>query len=126
MRTILVIDDDLVLCRLIEQILATNGFAVMTVNNGEEGLAATCDKRPDLVLCDINLGGMDGYEVLRRVRQDAATATTPVVLMSGHSAMAGFSLAMSLGADDFLAKPFSSGDLLATISNLIGSQHALH
>jgi len=119
MQTILVIDDDPVLCRLIEHMLQGRGFTVFTVESAQKALSLVQTQRPDLILSDIDLGGMDGCELLKQVRHDRATADIPFVLMSGRAALTGFSIAMGRGADDFLAKPFSSEELLGRLNAVL-------
>lgn len=115
MTTILLIEDNASMRRNIAQILEIEGYRVLIANNGLEGMKLLCAERPDLVLCDIMMPGMGGYEVLAQVRADTALASLPFVFLTAKGEMPDLRLGMSLGADDYLAKPVSSADLLKAV-----------
>jgi adenylate cyclase len=116
--TVLVVDDLPQNARLLDAVLAPRGYRVLTAESGEEALALLNDKSPDLVLLDIFMPGMDGYEVCRRIREQPATAFLPVVMItaSGDQEKRG---AIEAGADDFVTKPFDQAELLARIKSLV-------
>ena len=114
---ILVVDDTPANVRLLEAVLRPRGYEMLTASSGPEALAAVARDRPDLVLLDIVMPGMDGYEVCRRIRSGPATAFLPVVMItaSGHQEK---TRALEAGADDFVSKPFDKSELLARVASL--------
>jgi class 3 adenylate cyclase/CheY-like chemotaxis protein len=116
--TVLVVDDLPQNARLLDAVLAPRGYRVLTAESGEDALALLKDMSPDLVLLDIFMPGMDGYEVCRRIRQQPATEFLPVVMItaSGDQEKRG---AIEAGADDFVTKPFDQAELLARIKSLV-------
>ena len=115
MTTLLLIEDNASMRRNIAQILDIEGYRVLTANDGMEGMKLMRTERPDLVLCDIMMPGMGGYDVLAQVRADAALASLPFIFLTAKGEMPDLRLGMSLGADDYLAKPVSSADLLNAV-----------
>jgi adenylate cyclase len=115
---ILVVDDTPANVRLLEAVLGPRGYEMLTAGSGPEALEAVTTKRPDLVLLDIVMPGMDGYEVCRRLRATSAGAVLPVVMItaSGNEQKL---LALEAGADDFIAKPFDQAELLARVHSLL-------
>lgn len=115
MEKILVIDDDVEIVDMVEYMLTEDGYTVVGAETGEEGLQVASEFRPDLILCDIMMPGMDGYEILKRTRRDPEMATTPFVFITAKSAPEEHRTGMELGADDYLAKPFTEDELLAAV-----------
>jgi adenylate cyclase len=115
---ILVVDDTPANVRLLEAVLGPRGYEVLTAGSGPEALEAVTTKRPDLMLLDIVMPGMDGYEVCRRLRATPEGAVLPVVMItaSGNEQKL---LALEAGADDFIAKPFDQAELLARVHSLL-------
>ena len=110
---ILVVDDDLELQRLIAFTLRGAGYLVVEAGDGPAALAAFEQEKPDLVLLDVNLPRVNGFEVLRRIR--AGGARTPVMMLTVRAAEEDQVHGLDLGADDYLAKPFSPRTLLARV-----------
>jgi DNA-binding response OmpR family regulator len=110
---ILVVDDDLELQRLIAFALRQAGYLVLEAGDGPAALATFENERPDLVLLDVNLPRMNGFEVLRRLR--AGGAKTPVMMLTVRAGEEDQVRGLDLGADDYLAKPFSPRTLLARV-----------
>jgi DNA-binding response OmpR family regulator len=86
-----------------------------TASDGAAGLRLAVDRPPDLVLLDVNLPGMDGFEVCRHLRKDAATAATPVIMLTARIGESDRVAGLELGADDYITKPFSPKEALARI-----------
>ena len=117
MSKILVIDDESWLREMIRLALEQQGFEVLEASDSVEGSAKAREQWPDLILCDVNMGRADaGYTTLAKLREDAATAAIPFILMTGMADSAGMRHAMELGADDYLPKPFKVEELYAAVN----------
>jgi two-component system sensor histidine kinase/response regulator len=116
MGKILVIDDESWLREMIRLALERHGFEVLEAANSDDGTTKAREHLPDLIICDVNMDKADaGYNTLAKLREDAATATIPFILMTGLADASGMRHAMELGADDYLPKPFKVDELYATV-----------
>jgi len=115
MKRILVIDDEQWLREMVHMALAQKGFEVLEAENGAKGIELAQKTLPDLVLCDVNMEKVDGYGTLSSLRNEAATASIPFILMTGLADHAGMRHGMELGADDYLPKPFTIDALYAAV-----------
>jgi adenylate cyclase len=115
---ILVVDDLAPNVRLLEAVLSPKGFRVATASSGAEALDVLGKEHPDLVLLDILMPGMDGYEVCRRIREDPGTAFLPVIMITASGEEEKIR-AIESGADDFVNKPFDQAELLARVRSLV-------
>ncbi len=113
--TILVVEDDPIIREVSEATLGGEGYRVVSVQDGEEALEVLPRVRPDLILSDVRMPRCDGFELLRRVRRDRHHCSTPFVIMSAKAETSDQRMGMSLGADDYLTKPYMAADLLRTI-----------
>ncbi len=114
-HTILLIDDEEDFCGVITKSLARHGFDVQAASSGAEGLRRAAECLPDLILCDLVMPQMNGYEVLAALRQHERLAGIPIIFLTAQSEPAEVRQAMNLGADDYLTKPAGILDLLGTI-----------
>jgi adenylate cyclase len=115
---ILVVDDVARNVRLLQAVLEDAGFQVVAAGSGKEALSIVAQQPPDLILLDIRMPEIDGYEVCRRIRSDRATADLPIVMVTSAEDEERIR-ALQAGADDFVAKPFANDELLARVRSLI-------
>lgn len=115
MPSILVIDDEDVFRENTAYALRKRGFDTLEADNGRVGAELARSHLPDLVLCDVNMEQMNGYQMLETLRRDPITATIPFILMTGIGDTAAMRKGMDLGADDYLPKPFTAPQLLSAI-----------
>lgn len=114
--TILVVDDEPRIVRLVRSNLEPNGYKVLTAADGETGLRQAEMHDPDLIVLDIMLPGMDGWEVCRRVRE---FSTVPIIMLTAKGDESDKVKGLELGADDYLPKPFGIGELLARVKAVL-------
>jgi CheY-like chemotaxis protein len=116
MAKVLVIEDQEVLRESILNILNTRGFNAIGAEDGRRGLQLATEWVPDLILCDIRMPELDGYEVLSSLRQDPLTATIPFLFLTAETIQTVASKGKLLGANGYLLKPFTTAELLEAIS----------
>jgi putative two-component system response regulator len=116
---ILVVDDEQANRELLVRLLSSHGYLVESVSDGESALKALEEKRPDLVLLDVQLPGIGGFDVCRAIKQRPATRLTPVVLITGLHARQHRLKGIDVGADDFLSKPLDQQELIARVGSLV-------
>jgi DNA-binding response OmpR family regulator len=117
--TVLVADDDADILRFVEINLRLEGFQVVTARDGPDALAKAVAVRPDLILLDVQMPGIDGYTICARIRADAALAAVPVIIVTANYGSAEVEAARRAGADDFLVKPFLPAALLDMTKTLL-------
>jgi two-component system, OmpR family, alkaline phosphatase synthesis response regulator PhoP len=120
MKRILVIEDDTDIALSVKYNLEKEGsFTVAAAHDGEEGLRQALAAPPDLVVLDLNLPGMDGLDVCRRLRSEPATRSVPIIMLTARVDESDKVVGLELGADDYIAKPFSVKELLARVRAVI-------
>ena len=121
-KEILIIDDEEPVRRSVRLSLHSHGYTVLDAATGKEALKLAVAERPDLILSDVNMSGMDGFALLERLRAQSETATIPVILMTGVPEQATARYSMDHGADDYLAKPFGSEELVSAVKARLARQ----
>lgn len=115
-RKLLLADDSITIQKVVELVLAEEGFDIKAVNNGEEALAAVATFKPDIVLADIEMPKMNGYQLCEKLKTNPATRNIPVILLSGAFEPLDEELARQVKADSFVVKPFESQELISKIN----------
>ena len=118
-RKILVVEDERDILELVTHYLEKDGFRVRSATDGPSGLAAAHRERPDVIVLDLMLPGMDGLEVCRKLRADSATTLTPIMMLTAKAEETDRIVGLELGADDYLTKPFSPKELVARVKALL-------
>ncbi|PSB31363.1 response regulator [Chlorogloea sp. CCALA 695] len=116
---ILVIEDEELIRESIVYLLEVRGFMVINTADGYSGVRLAKELIPDLILCDIRLPGLDGYQVLRVVRADPMTANIPLIFLTAQISVADFEQSQNLAVNGYLAKPFTTAALLKVISDCL-------
>jgi DNA-binding response OmpR family regulator len=116
---LLVVDDTPQNVKLLADLLEYQGYQVIRASNGTEALEAMEKERPDLVLLDVMMPDIDGYQVCQRIRENPATRLTPVVMVTALDAKNERVAGIEVGADDFLSKPVNTAELLARVRSLL-------
>ena len=117
MKTILVIEDNDLIRENVAEILELDNYNVLKASSGKLGIEIALQKLPDLVICDIMMAGIDGYGVLHVLSKDPATQSIPFIFLTSKSERHDFRIAMELGADDYITKPFGGNELLGAIES---------
>jgi DNA-binding response OmpR family regulator len=115
MKTILMIDDEANARKVAKLILEREGYRTLTASNGEEGLILAKVERPDVILLDVMMPKMSGYDMLKKLRDDQDTQQTPVIMLTAKSAEHDIATSFRLGAIFHLQKPYETNDLLKKI-----------
>ena len=116
MTRVLIIDDDVDLCELVTEYLTGEGFEVAAVHEGPSGVARCLESKPELVILDVMLPGLGGFEVLSRIREQSKV---PVIMLTARGEDVDRIVGLEMGADDYLAKPFNPRELVARIRAIL-------
>jgi len=116
---VLVVEDEPTIADVVARYLQRAGYDADVVGDGPAALAAVGGRRPDLVILDVMLPGLDGLEVMRRLREDAGTRRLAILLLTARSDEADRVAGLQLGADDYIVKPFSPAELIARVGAVL-------
>ena len=119
-KRILIADDEPNIVVSLEFLMRQKGYVVEVVNNGEDALRAIGEFRPDLVLLDVMMPRLSGYEFCQKVRENPAWAGVRIVMLSAKGRGVDVTKGMAVGADAYVTKPFSTKDLIAKVQELLG------
>lgn len=122
MARVLVVDDEPNIVLSIEFLMEQAGFEVVTADDGEKALAKVNDSRPDVLLLDISLPGISGFDVLERLRGEEATKHLPIIMLTAHGRDVEREKGLALGADDYITKPFSTQALVEKVQALLSEE----
>jgi putative two-component system response regulator len=116
---ILVVDDQRENREVLAVVLESNGFLVLTATSGEEAIASVAEQPPDLILLDVMMPGMDGYQLACKLKSSPATKNIPILMVTALDGQNARTLALSAGAADLLTKPFGGAELCVSVRNLL-------
>lgn len=125
-KRILVVEDNPSVNRLVCYILEREGYQVLSASNGMEGLRIAREEKPDLLVLDVMLPGLDGFELCHRLRADPQTGWLPILMFSAKSQDADMSTGLRLGADDYLTKPADPLEIVKRVANLLAKRCTAH
>ena len=117
---VLVVDDEVYILHILDFSLGAEGFDVITAADGEQALARARSERPDLIVMDIMMPRLDGYETCKRLKSDPATKDIPVLLLTARGREEDRKRGMEAGANDYMTKPFSPNKLIGRVSEMLG------
>lgn len=117
---ILVVDDEVYILHILEFSLGAEGFEVITANNGAVAVEKAMQEKPDLIVLDIMMPVLDGYETCRRLKREPETKHIPVILLTAKGREADKRLGFEVGAVDYVVKPFSPNRLIGRVEEIIG------
>lgn len=120
---ILIADDNIQNCELLDAYLADEGYEIAMAHDGQETLEAVAARQPDLVLLDIMMPKLSGYEVCQQLKRDAATRSVPILMVTALNEMGDIEKAVAAGCDDFLTKPVNRLELLTRVRSLLRVRH---
>jgi CheY-like chemotaxis protein len=118
-QRVLVVDDDPHVLQLLRVNFELEGYEVVSASNGEEALQRIDERPPDILVCDVMMPGMDGLEVVERVRNNPATAKLPIVMVSAKAQQSDLLAGGDAGADAYVTKPFDPQDLIDAVTNVL-------
>lgn len=119
MAKLLVVDDEEHILMILKDSLEFSGFQIVTATNGEEALEVVAREKPDLVVLDVGMPKLDGWEVCRRLKADPATKSLPVIILTAYAQTSDQRKGMDLGADRFITKPCDLTYLVEEINSLL-------
>lgn len=120
-KKVLIIEDDLSAARLTEYTLEQAGYEVITAYDGFDGLDKAVTECPDLIILDVMLPGLDGYEVCRQLRQESETATLPILIISAKARDDDRDIGLRVGADAYIAKPVDPSVIIQKVEDILSN-----
>ena len=123
-KKILLVDDSSTILMMEKFILRNGSYEIVTASDGEEGVRKAIEHRPDLVLLDVIMPKMGGFEACRRMREEEATRTTPIIMVTTRGEATNVEAGWTAGCSDYITKPINSIELLAKVRNFIGDEVA--
>jgi two-component system, OmpR family, alkaline phosphatase synthesis response regulator PhoP len=123
-KKILVIEDDPATQRLVEYSLKQEGYQIITASNGLDGIRKALGESPDLVILDVMLPGMDGFEICYRLRSEPATKQLPILMFSAKAQEIDKDTGIKVGADDYLTKPSAPSEIVSHVEKLLAIKTA--
>jgi len=121
-RTVLIIEDEKLIIVSTQMVLEAAGFRVESATNGEDGIAKAKSMSPDLVLLDIMMPGIDGWETLTRLKRDQETSGIPVIIFTAREHARGHQKSAEMGAADYFRKPFEPDELIELVEKHVGQR----
>lgn len=118
---VLIVDDEIDSLKLIGLLLESKGYQVMAAQNGERAIEKALQEPPDLVILDVMMPGMSGYEVCRRLRTNPRTATIPILMFTAKTQVMDKVIGFEAGADEYLTKPIQPTELIDRVETLLAS-----
>ena len=123
-KKILLVDDSSTILMMEKFILRNQAYEIVTASDGEEGVRKALELRPDLVLLDVIMPKMGGFEACRRLREEEATRTTPIIMVTTRGEATNVESGWTAGCSDYITKPINSIELLAKVRNFLGDEVA--
>jgi DNA-binding response OmpR family regulator len=118
-KRILICDDDPVILRLLQVNLELEGYEVVLANNGEQALDVAAAENPDLIILDIMMPRLDGYQTAERLKANSTTQGTPIIFLSAKAQQSDIDRGRQYGVEEYLTKPFDPSDLLDVVERLL-------
>ncbi len=118
-KRILVIDDDASISKLVSDVFAEEGFSVTTASNGAEGIKKVRLSKPDLVILDLRLPDMDGFQICQTLKKDRSVSSIPIIMLTVKSTKSSTVAGLEMGADDYIVKPFNQEELVARVKTVL-------
>lgn len=119
-KKILLVDDSETILQMEQMILQQSGYELATARDGQEGIAKALEFKPDLILMDVLMPGLDGFAALRRLRQDSHTSAVPIVMVTSKAELESMETGYENGCSDYIVKPIDGLELVAKVRNLLG------
>jgi chemosensory pili system protein ChpA (sensor histidine kinase/response regulator) len=119
---VLVVDDSITVRRVTQRLLERNGMQVLTARDGEDALSLLAEVLPDIVLLDVEMPRMDGYELAQRLRAQPRTQAVPIIMITSRVGAKHRARALELGVNEYLGKPYQEAELLAAIAPLVAAK----
>ncbi len=119
-KKILLVDDSSTVIMMEQMILSKNNYDLVTARDGQEGVAKALSERPDLILMDVMMPRMDGFEACRKIRAESATKGIPVIMVTTRSELSSVETGYASGCNDYVTKPINGLELLAKVRSCLG------